>query len=501
MTFKWSWVCTLLVCTLWGAWMLYSAATLPPAHDEIITLLNMRNTAVPSWTVFAPVFEHQQVFQGPLARFSDIAPMLKETDIHPPLYYHLALAWSHLGGDGLFGLRLLSWLATMGGVFGILLSARRLVGDSRGWELFWLALALASAASIAYAGANARNYAFFFLASVVLVEGLVRWIDGSIPRWASVSLLAGASVFLMWTHYFGAIAAFAAWIVALLYAPSWKGRGLWLAGVVATGLCVLPLSSWLAVHLGARAAQYSGFAGWNWETVYVGRIVIEQFMFATKSFWALPAMALVAMLLALAYARGLLWPVSDKVRLARALVLFAAVGLLALMCLFWWTDKTLRTPSGSRYGMFVGPALFLSLVLAAKGRVWLLAAPVAIGLSSWVVGSHGMPPWNSPPGLNVPLAELARGDTAVVLDKSRRGIAGRILLPAEAGWVGFATPNASRLSGVVLPPAVERVVFYAFDVEKVEPKVWDTWFDLLRDQGFTEAIPSKLWTRTTVQPD
>lgn len=436
--------------TVWvgcGLFMLYSLLVLHPAHDEIITLLNMRNHAGPAWDAFGSVAEHQKFFQGPLAQFSDIGPMLKKTDVHPPFYYHVALAWSYAGGDSLVGLRLLSWLFVMVGFACVLFSARRLIGEPHGWVVFWIACAVASASSIAYAGVSARSYGLVFLLSVVLTEGLVRWVDRSIPRWAAAGVLCAAGALLMWTHYFGVIAVFAAWLVAFGAAKTWAERRVWALGVVATGLLALPLLGWVSVHFGARSAQYAGFWGWLWELVFVGRILAEQVTFVTTSVWSFPLLLMVSVLLVWSLVQAWRSPRNDHgVTLARALSVFVAIGMCCFLLLFWWTDKTMRTSDSSRYGMFIGPALLLSVGLVARGRVWLLAVPVALGLTSWVAGSRIIQPWEWHDAFALSLPELARGDTAVVLNDGMRGVAGNIVFRADKGWIGFADADAAAIA-------------------------------------------------------
>jgi hypothetical protein len=111
----WSLAAALLI----GAGVLLATAALRGAeYDEGYTMLLAAGTPRPAWP--AGIFtaaEARAVFAGH-AGLGEIARDLRDTDVHPPLYFWTVAAWRWLAGPSLFGVRLLSVLC---GVFALVL--------------------------------------------------------------------------------------------------------------------------------------------------------------------------------------------------------------------------------------------------------------------------------------------------------------------------------------------------------------------------------------------
>ncbi len=101
----------LAAALLIGAGVLLATAALRGAeYDEGYTMLLAAGTPRPAWP--AGIFtaaEARAVFAGH-AGLGEIARDLRDTDVHPPLYFWTVAAWRWLAGPSLFGVRLLSVL-------------------------------------------------------------------------------------------------------------------------------------------------------------------------------------------------------------------------------------------------------------------------------------------------------------------------------------------------------------------------------------------------------
>jgi mannosyltransferase len=175
-------------------------------------------------------------------------------------YYLVAHAWLSLpGGDGDASLRLLSLLATAGGLALITRALTRLASRSAGVVA---GSVLAASPLVLEQAVEARSYGLAVLATGGALLGLVRWLQEP-PRGLLLFGLAGAGMGL--AHWY-AVTALAGFVVAALLLRGRRGLPVLLTGTAA----VLPTAGLIALNLlngtGARNAEHlrdtGGRLGW-----------------------------------------------------------------------------------------------------------------------------------------------------------------------------------------------------------------------------------------------
>ena len=194
--------------------------------DEIVT----------AWIVFAPTLNE------------GIGRLLN--DSHPPLYPILAALWTGwAGGDGLWGLRLLSLAASLLTLPLLYQLGRRLASPAVG--LVAMALLAVNPFHIALSPL-ARGYSLMILLamlSLLLIgRGEDRW------DWRALALVVVVNIALVYVHYYGVffVAAEAVYIVA----AGVRRHGAWVSlarALAVAGLPVLALLPWLAYALPKQA--------------------------------------------------------------------------------------------------------------------------------------------------------------------------------------------------------------------------------------------------------
>jgi mannosyltransferase len=165
-------------------------------------------------------------------------------------YYLVVHAWTALPGlGGDTSLRLLSLLATAGGVALITRAVGRLAGRATG---VLAGLTLAANPLLAEQAVEARSYGLAVLATGAALLGLVRWLEGA-PRGLVLFGLAGAGMGLM--HWY-AVTVLAAFVVAALVLRGRAAVRLAAVGVLAA----LPATALVAMNLlngtGSRNAEH-----------------------------------------------------------------------------------------------------------------------------------------------------------------------------------------------------------------------------------------------------
>jgi hypothetical protein len=207
-------VLVLLVATLViGA----GAALRSTEYDETYTRLVTSPAPRPDWPTapFTPA-EAAPVLDA-LAGPAEIARNLRETDVHPPLYFWLAGAWRAAGGTSVEALRLLSVLLALGAIAAFMAAAA-----AAGLPPLATGLATALAYGFAYTGGVARGFALAHLLLGLGVLGVVlAWRRRSAGAAALGGLAAGGASFANYLAAFPAAAA-VGW---LLIAPlPWRMR-------------------------------------------------------------------------------------------------------------------------------------------------------------------------------------------------------------------------------------------------------------------------------------
>ena len=219
-------------------------------YDEGYTVALTAGTPRPDWPSVA--FRAGDV-RGVLDGYSSpwrIASDLRQTDVHPPLYFWAAEGWRQLVGPDLFALRLLSVL------FG--LTALVITGGlARIGRVPPLAAMLLTAGcyGFSYTAVVARGFA---LAQALTLAGvLLLMLTERRPRFTgglAGGLLLGLATF---SNYLAVFVAAAALLWLLL--RTWRQPATWLAPVLGFAL-VLPADLWFFLaQRGSRAGQFPPF--------------------------------------------------------------------------------------------------------------------------------------------------------------------------------------------------------------------------------------------------
>lgn len=321
----------LLICTVAIAWAsalaerLWVGRALPLWIDETWTAMI---TGQPDW----PNFWHEAWL-----------------DVNPPLYYALMALWTDIAGTSNFALRLPSL------IFVIAAAALPLVwrGNalSRSGRLCWSALLILWWPGFEIS-LDARGYGLLLLLSVAQLLAFAQVLERPDRRTAGLwSALAAAAIL---THYFALIPA-AVQGVALLARERQRAVRLWPAA-----LPFLPAMAWLAIHA-PRLADYAR-PDVAWYEPFTSNLAagFVQYLVGPSGWtqWALIGLALV---LAVATARGRRVRPTDGAKQIEAAALMGVVALLLLLGIGMARD-TLT----DRYLVPVVPSVLLALVMIAQ---------------------------------------------------------------------------------------------------------------------------------------
>ncbi len=242
------WIAVLLL----AAGVLTAASWLRGAeYDEQYTLFVTAGTPRPVWPRHAITAADVVAMQSGVSTPAAIARDLRQTDVHPPLYFWAAALWRPLTGGGLFATRLLS--------VGFSLGALALIGVISGRVGVPPALAMLltlGCYGFAYTGIVARGFA---LAELLLLAGIATTLAArSAVRGTLGGILLGAATF---SNYLAAFVA-AAFIFGSAVTPG-RQRAL-IVGLVAGFALALPGDAWFFLaQRGSRIGQFEPFDLWH----------------------------------------------------------------------------------------------------------------------------------------------------------------------------------------------------------------------------------------------
>ncbi len=402
------------------------AALRSTEYDETYTRLVTSPVPRPVWpdAPFTPdqVAPVLTATAGPAA----IARNLRETDVHPPLYFWLAGAWRWMGFTSVEALRLLSVVLALGAVAAFMAAAA-----AAGLPAVAAGLATALAYGFAYTGGVARGFA---LAHLLL--GLAAWIV--IRAWqrrhAGLAALGGlAAGGASFANYLAAFPA-AAMLGWLLIAPMpWRDR----VRLLAAGLLAFLLVQGgnLSFFLAQRDSRPGQFEAFN----LAGALKLLGQFNAANLFGGLPL-----------YVEG-----PARIAVGAGLVALLLLGALAVV-LRW------RAIGPTRWlwlGGFVAPSAGLLLLGAAFGntpvelRYLAFAAPFGAALLAGAAAAwRRRAPWLAPSAFALLLAVQAAGAVGMALHPATRQ-AYRDALTALAPHLGPGTlllvPNGNDGVGIV----------------------------------------------------
>ncbi|WP_368417357.1 hypothetical protein [Falsiroseomonas sp.] len=230
------------------------AALRSTEYDETYTRLVTSPTPRPDWPAIPFTLPEAASVLDAVVGPAQVALNLRETDVHPPLYFWLAGVWRAAGGSSVEALRALSVLLALGAVAAFMAAAR-----VAGLPPVATGLATALAYGFAYTGGVARGFA---LAHLLLGLGalgiLLAWRRqrGWEAFWGG--LAAGGASFANYLAAFPA-AALVGW---LLVAPMPWARRLRLAAAAALpfGLIQAANMHFFLAQRGSRPDQFEPFA-------------------------------------------------------------------------------------------------------------------------------------------------------------------------------------------------------------------------------------------------
>lgn len=460
----------------------YNAGRLPLWYDEAITLLQLAGAPEPDWPSGAQAAATHKALFDDFARWDEIVPMLYETDVHPPLYYFAALAWSHLFGKELFDVRLFSLLCVVASGLVIAITVRRMgviaVVSSATLFLFapmaqWAAVNVRDYALAALLTTVAFCLAFRELAPSADNEGPVQATpDETIDPQASAWRIVGAAFFAalaFYTHYFSVLIT--APVLLFLFLCRARSMPFTVLAAVALGLAMTAVIAPLALHqMSGRPHLFVGFQGLHTEGKAAARLFLTALSERLEPLW-LGRIHLAGFLL-VATGSAALMASRPRLRVLGAFLVFSLVLFAVLiLSLFYATDKTLEGSFGrERYTMFILPPLVALVgcglgLLARRQRLlaWavfvLLLVPVA---ATWRDARIVHEPWTTADEVVPLVTQLSDVPPdrvlAVVPEGFGRGTPG--------AWAHTLDP-ANRMVVVAGPGDLEPALAEAKRVEKV----------------------------------
>lgn len=241
--------------------------------DEGITLLQTSGHNVPQWPLGpGPAAAAQPLFRGVTSCGSLIA-MMRETDVHPALYFCALAQWKKWFGDSLEMARTLSLVCSLLSVlvFYLLLS----VGGFR-WPII-PATVYAMAPTATFWGSEARPYAFAEL--LLLGAALCAYLAGRVvPRgWRATAAAVTAGSCAGLALHANHLAAFpVAAVLTWFIVTTWSDRRmLGVTAVVVAGSISLIAVAMLLPQLDARPEQATGFLGVGTELQYLFSLIVQ----------------------------------------------------------------------------------------------------------------------------------------------------------------------------------------------------------------------------------
>ncbi len=238
------------VLLLAGAVLTCAAAIRSFEYDEAYSVFVTSPTPRPAWP--ATMFRAGEVraafttHAGPAA----IARALRETDVHPPLYFWALACWRQIAGDGLLAMRLLSVLCALAALVAVGAIAREAAISASLSTLF-----TAGCYGFAYTGVVTRGFALaqaLSLCGVLLVLRAARQ-----ERWREAlagGVLLGAATLANYLSAFVGVAA-----LLWLLAAGGRRVSLWISAGLGFA-AFLPADLWFFLaQRGSRVGQFPPF--------------------------------------------------------------------------------------------------------------------------------------------------------------------------------------------------------------------------------------------------
>jgi len=237
-------------------------------YDESITLLETAGNAVPTWSDLpTPAATQKEMLIGSPS-LGEVAAGLRDTDVHPPVYYGLLSIWRRSAGESIEAARLFSVFWSTASVILLYLLVRAF-GFVRP---FWPAVVYSLSSGAVHYGHEARNYSlalFLVILSSFLAYFLTQ-IDFKrrIQFWILSVSMAASCGFAFQTNYLSIfpISILLAWCFA------WTPKRLKIyviPTIVLTVIISLAGFGTLQTQLGARPNQFQKAVGFGQELVKI----------------------------------------------------------------------------------------------------------------------------------------------------------------------------------------------------------------------------------------
>ena len=335
-------------------------------YDEAITLLETAGNPVPTWSALPTPAASQKKLMVGSPSLGEVATGLRETDVHPPVYYGLLSIWRQIAGESIEAARLFSvfWSTASVTLLYLLLHA---FGFSRP---FWPSLIYSLSSGAVHYGHEARNYslAIFFVIFATVLIFLFNNTDFNkrLQFWIFTVSIAACCGLSFQTNYLTIFPIAALLIWCLAWTPKKQRRYVFPTIIMSVVFSLIGFGT-LLNQLEARPNQFQKTLGLVQELI---RIVDSNFVMlwnpvtsSTGIRLAVICTVLVLLLLSIAYLKAA-WQAIDKrlFTLMAGLAIAPSFGVLALDLLF---SKSLGKSS---YVFFGAPAIVVLLTLAIGDR-------------------------------------------------------------------------------------------------------------------------------------
>ncbi|WP_159013886.1 glycosyltransferase family 39 protein [Acidisoma sp. S159] len=424
----------LSILTLGAVVLSLAAVCRGPEYDEGYTAFVTGREARPDWprTPFR-VAEMRAAFL-PAPTPAAILEMLRQTDVHPPLYFWLAWGWRRCFGPDLRVTRMLSVLLSLGAL-ALVGATARVTGLPPGLPM----LLTLGCYGFVGSGVVARGFA---LAQCLSVAGLLLALLARRKDRPALALASGASLgAASFTNYLAGFPAAA----ALLWSLSRRPRGLLQSAAMFGGLAPFLASDFyvFVAQRGSRIGQFEPFAWAQLPAAFgraIGGALLGGLPLYIGGVYRVTATGLLALLLGTMLSMPVLRWRRVEPRDARDLWGMAALAApLGLVAMGWAAGSM---PVEIRYLTFALPpfALMLAAALREVAVARLLCRAVLAAQALSVAGLIVRPETMQPEGTAALAAVRAAGPNGLVL--LPRGNDGVGLVAAFA----TAAPNGLRIA-------------------------------------------------------
>jgi uncharacterized membrane protein len=332
----------------------------PLWYDEAITLLQLSGIGSPSWGVGLVRVEEFKTLLNSTATFSNLIQGLYYGDVHPPLYYSVALVFKHVLPAHVGYVRIISLVA-------ILLSCYFLMNmqhkkNHANSTLFILTICGVFYFSpiIQWAAINARGYSLAILLVTITLVCSVKSISPGVTKTQPSRYILFACIsagLAFWTHYFTILLTLPL-ISAILLNMMIEKRKIEIFSLLVLLVMISLMLPFLAQQIGARPDQMAGFSSMFNEATYLLRYVLTALFEHHRNVIIGLSQILIMTFLIATYCVDSFKTKSLKAKKVCFLMCFVCLSFfVGLLFLFFVTDKTLKGASTYRYISFLVPIL------------------------------------------------------------------------------------------------------------------------------------------------